>query len=273
MSKPTIRFLRLFGVPLLEQLKYEEMLLRHSADNWCIVCSGPVQPTIVLGLSGQIDKLVDISPVVRDDIPMIRRFSGGGTVVVDSSTAFVTFIANSADVKSQPYPREIMKWTELFYKPVFQQLKSPKDFILRENDYVFDNKKIAGNAQAIVKDRWLHHTSFLWDFNPVNMKYLKMPSKKPDYRGTRDHSDFLTTLQHNMPFATMDDFFEEIFHGLETDFSPQSVVSHSFIAEMKGEMYSTAVTRTTVELPDKYIIEAESKIPSLIRMGPSCFNR
>lgn len=38
-----------------------------------------------------------------------------------------------------------------------------------ENDYVIFDRKIAGNAQAISKNRWIHHTSFLIDFSDAHM--------------------------------------------------------------------------------------------------------
>ena len=38
-------------------------------------------------------------------------------------------------------------------------------------------KNGAGNTQMIIKGRWLHHSSLLWDYNPANMDYLLMPSK------------------------------------------------------------------------------------------------
>ena len=41
-----------------------------------------------------------------------------------------------------------------------------------------DGLQFGGNAQAITKGRWLHHTSFLWAFEPENMRYLRMPDKK-----------------------------------------------------------------------------------------------
>lgn len=43
-------------------------------------------------------------------------------------------------------------------------------------------RKFGGNAQAITRQRWLHHTSFLWDFKPENMQLLKAPVRAPDYR-------------------------------------------------------------------------------------------
>jgi hypothetical protein len=52
-------------------------------------------------------------------------------------------------------------------------------------DYVFGARKFGGNAQAITNKRWLHHTSFLWDFDPANMGALLNPAKQPDYRQVR----------------------------------------------------------------------------------------
>lgn len=68
------------------------------------------------------------------------------------------------------------------------------DFALHENDYVIGNHKIAGNAQAIIKGGWLHHTSFLWDYVEEHMLYLEMPRKRPQYRQDRSHDDFLLKL-------------------------------------------------------------------------------
>ena len=49
-------------------------------------------------------------------------------------------------------------------------------------DYVFGDRKFGGNAQSITKNRWIHHTSFLWDYEVSNMAYLKHPARAPEYR-------------------------------------------------------------------------------------------
>jgi len=50
------------------------------------------------------------------------------------------------------------------------------------SDYVFDERKFGGNAQAITSKRWLHHTSLLWDYDSANMAVLTNPKKQPTYR-------------------------------------------------------------------------------------------
>jgi lipoate-protein ligase A len=50
---------------------------------------------------------------------------------------------------------------------------------------VFGQSKFGGNAQAITGRHWLHHTSFLWDYNPAHMALLQQPKKAPEYRLVR----------------------------------------------------------------------------------------
>ncbi len=131
-------------------------------------------------------------------IDLIRRYSGGGTVIVDESTLFASFIMNTTDVPTMPYPRDIMSWTAGIYGPVFHDTADTASFRLHENDYILGELKIGGNAQTITKDRWVHHTSFLWDFAETNMNYLLMPKKRPVYRADRPHGQFLDKLHRHL---------------------------------------------------------------------------
>ena len=61
-------------------------------------------------------------------------------------------------------------------------------------DYTLGEKKFAGNAQAITKQRFCHHTSFLWDFADSNMRLLKHPAKAPGYRQVAFPSTYVTLV-------------------------------------------------------------------------------
>ena len=63
-------------------------------------------------------------------------------------------------------------------------------------DYTFGERKFGGNAQAITKQRWLHHTSFLWDFDDRNMALLKHPSQVPEYRKVSSWLSDLHVIEH-----------------------------------------------------------------------------
>lgn len=59
-----------------------------------ILNNGIEEASIVLGFSGKKHELVDVELAKRDGIQLIRRFTGGGTVIVDKDTCFSTFIMN-----------------------------------------------------------------------------------------------------------------------------------------------------------------------------------
>lgn len=190
----TFNLLHLKSYPIYEQLLLEETLLRSSNENWCLINEGST-PAIVLGISGKKEELVNEQKAAENKIPLIKRFSGGGTVIVDEHTLFITFICQKDLHPFPAYPEPIMKWTESLYKDTFQH----EGFSLRENDYVLHDKKCGGNAQYIKKDRWLHHTSFLWDYSEERMGYLLHPKKTPSYRESRPHTDFLCRLKEIFP--------------------------------------------------------------------------
>lgn len=185
-------------VPIFEQLQLEEALLRAGSGNWCLLNRGS-PPAIVMGISGVPHELVETC-----DLPLIRRFSGGGCVVVDESTFFVTFIGDMP----HPTPCKIHRHVEERLQPIFAHLP----FQLRENDYVLGDKKFGGNAQYIAKNRYLHHSSLLWRYNPDLMALLKMPTKTPLYRQGRGHFDFLTTLESH--FLSLEHLLESFIARL-----------------------------------------------------------
>ncbi len=177
-------------MPIFEQLQLEEALLRNSAESYCIINQGSPR-AIVMGISGKPEELLDLSRIKEEKIPVIKRFSGGGTVIVDENTLFITLIFSKDLLDIPAFPEPILKWTAALYQ---KSWKIP-DFTLRENDYCIGDKKCGGNAQYIKKDRWLHHTSFLWDYSRDNMKHLLLPEKRPKYRLNRSHDEFLTRLK------------------------------------------------------------------------------
>mmetsp|Transcript_10731 Transcript_10731/g.13951 ORF Transcript_10731/g.13951 Transcript_10731/m.13951 type:complete len:255 (-) Transcript_10731:18-782(-) len=250
-NKFPVSLMNLGKMPILNQLWLEETLLRTTHQNWCLINRGIPKPSIVLGISGKPEKMCDMDLVNRDNVPLIQRFTGGGTVIVDEGTLFITFIMNKDAVPSiNPYPRAIMDWTGQVYSPVFQQLLSPfsQPFAVRENDYVLGDHKIGGNAQSIIKDRWLHHTSFLWSFKEAHMRYLQLPEKRPEYRESRDHSSFLTPLENHL--QSSEDLLKCTVESLSSIFEVEvledSITKHLIEEELGGMNAMALNCRTKV---------------------------
>ena len=272
-QKPRVTWLNVqkAGWSVLERLAFEECLFRTEAEerrHWILVGAhqathhkhlpnndknSTVNACIVMGIGGKPHQLLDVESVQRDDIHVLKRFSGGGTVILDSNSLWTTIIGRNAKDKNnnkpllkEHFPRPIMEYTaDALFGPTFDKLtersrqrqaprrppslvvqskscgvadlsmtnnnnnvKAYPSFHLRENDYCLGDYKMGGNAQSIGKDGFLHHTSFLWDFQPSNMDYLQLPAKRPKYRGDRSHDDFLVRLNRVYQTLTPDDFVE-----------------------------------------------------------------
>ncbi|KAJ7251194.1 hypothetical protein O6H91_Y420900 [Diphasiastrum complanatum] len=254
-SKPIMRLLRLRGFPIFQQLQVEERLLRDTQCNWCIINDGTAPPSIVMGISGKPELLLDVRAVIQDQVPVIRRFSGGGTVIVNSDTVFVTIICNRDAVPNLSlYPHPIMRWTEQLYAPVFEGVPG---FQLREHDYVLGSLKFGGNAQSIIKNRWLHHTSFLWDYDNIQMQYLKLPSRAPSYRLARPHGDFICRLKDYLP--SRDLFLQTIVSALQVHFIVQGSTIDDTGQNMPSKSPRTTKILTSVQL-DSFLTDCNPKV-------------
>lgn len=205
--------------PIYDQLIYEEGFLR-TRDETLIWINRGSPPAIVLGISSAADAMIDPLRLALNPIPMIRRYSGGGTVVVDHQTLFVTLIANAEEQKIAPYPQAIMQWSEQFYRSTLHNLP----FALKENDYVIGEKKFGGNAQYLTKKRFTHHSTLLWDYSKELMGLLKHPKKTPDYRLNRSHDDFLTCL--SLYFQQQEEFLNPFQQTLMQFFDCQWIDIH-----------------------------------------------
>lgn len=211
-----LNFIHTKKLNIFKQLELEENLLKNLDSPFCIINEGTTS-SIILGISNVLKDLVDIDLAKKDNVPIIKRFTAGGCVYVDENTLFVTFIFSKSFLDITFFPEPILRWAENFYKKIF----GTKNFKLIENDFVIDNKKIAGNAMYIKKDRFLLHTSFLMDFDDKKMKkYLKIPKIAPKYRKNRSHDNFLSSINKRL---SKEEFIQKIKKTLKDEFDIKNI--------------------------------------------------
>jgi lipoate-protein ligase A len=260
MAPSRVRWLRLRNVPLLRQLRLEEALFRSpGAGTWVVTnafgsagyddegegdtADGDQRHAhaIAMGISGKPELLLNEERVREARVPIIRRFTGGGTVVLDRGSLMVSLVSDMSDLPGvAPFPNELMAWTA---GEIYAPLLAPHvdggahaaRFGLREQDYCLGERKCGGNAQAISGGRWVHHTSFLWDFEEETMGLLKLPAKRPAYRGERAHADFLVGLSSVLPDRR--GFWTGLGRALESAFGApiEAVESESALALAEAE--------------------------------------
>ncbi len=190
-SRNVLHVLRTARLPILAQLHIEEALFRATSNNYLLINDGVESPAIVLGISGKPEALVHEDRAREMGVPMVKRFTGGGTVVVDEDSIMATVIVGggASGFGLDCFPRQIMEWTHGLLTG------GRSRFSLRENDFTIGSRKIGGNAQAISGDKFLQHTSFLWDYKDYHMDLLKAPEKQPAYRERREHDGFVERLK------------------------------------------------------------------------------
>ena len=224
--------------------------------DWRIRTSLETPPTtkgkefnIILGIGGKINKLVNFDELKshakrqegdESNVTIIRRFTGGGTVVSDFlNTEFVSFIMTSSlsnlGVKGSEGPRGIMKWSRDFvYGEVFEDAgdESMVQFDLIENDYVIRSpsgnvRKIGGNAQAIAGDKFVHHTSFLFDYDEDVMRVLRLPERRPVYRGDKGHGDFVVGMGKGFKgYFNRGDLYDSVIKVVSQKFFVEDVLGY-----------------------------------------------
>lgn len=296
--------LRGSGLSVLERLCLEEVLLRHDDRCWAIL--GTHEPVrhrflktitttttqssmpndsciVVMGIGGKPHELLNVNQVQQDGVAVLKRFSGGGTVVLDPSSIWTTIIGRTQDLPHvESFPRPIMQWSaDAIFGPAFDSLQqqtrppsppqstlvvdskscSPTEnsgrlvprpslnsqedpiqrttippFELREHDYVLGERKMGGNAQAIIQGGWLHHTSFLWDYDPINMGYLTLPNKRPDYRKDRSHEDFLVKLEQYYGSRNSGTFFSSVKEACSREFQVETVTWREALALVEDQV-------------------------------------
>lgn len=233
-------------IPIFHQLRVEEALFRADNQNYCIAVHGS-NPSIVMGAFGRAESLIDIEKLSQNPIPVIRRYSGGGTVVVDQDTFFLCFILESASFGIEPYPLSIMKWVFELIRPVF----SPYNLLWVDNDFCLEVEgklyKVAGNAQSISRGRVVHHISFPWSYQAELMQLLKMPTQRPAYRQNRSHNNFLFPLRQTS--LTPEVFLNRLFQHLSQTFEAKICDYSQLESHLEKDHRKTTFLEKMFEVP------------------------
>ena len=231
--------LNLHRYPIFDQLQLEEVLLRTDKRNWCLINIGS-PPAVVMGRTQKPEEVVDFDEIQRQHLPLIRRFSGGGCVVIDEKTLFFTLILNEATAQCPLFPQAILSWCHTLIAPAFL----PNTLLLQGHDFAFNEKKVGGNAQTIIRNRFLHHISFPWTWEEERMKTLLHPQKEPDYRQKRSHTDFLDQLARY--FDSPEVLIARLINTLSVSFNLEPVED---IEQLYLKSIDHAPIHTVIETP------------------------
>jgi len=152
------------------------------------------RPCVVLGNFCRIADDVNEDACRADGVPVRRRVSGGGTVLIGPGCLNFSLVL---DMRHRPELADVSRSHVLILDRVSEVLavKIPHIVFDGISDLCVGGKKFSGNAQRRRRDWLLHHGTLLYNF-PVEQisRYLREPARQPPYRANRPHSDFVANI-------------------------------------------------------------------------------
>ena len=153
---------------------------------------------VVVGYANQAATEVNLRFCRKLAIPVLRRCTGGGTVLQGPGVlnySLILRINDSGPCHTIPATNRFI--LERHRDALANLLSAPVEW-RGQTDLALGGLKFAGNAQRRRRRFLLFHGSFLLrlDFGLLE-RILPLPSRQPDYRLNRSHSEFLINL--NLP--------------------------------------------------------------------------
>jgi lipoate---protein ligase len=179
-----------------ENLALEETLLLHAE-------SGKTGETlrfwesekyfVSIGAGGKYENEIRSGACARGGIPVIRRISAGGSVLLGPGCLNYSLVLSLTDRNLGDIKRS---YEYILGKIIARlKLKGLESRFEPSSDIAFNNRKVSGNSQARKKNFLLHHGTLLYGFDLALIPlYLKEPSARPPYRGPRTHAEFTANL-------------------------------------------------------------------------------
>ena len=190
-----------------ENLALDEALLdlAHEgvATAACVRTWMATEHAVVLGSSSRVEEEIDLQACSAAGVRVVRRPSGGATVVLGPGCLMWSVItphaAGAPPIESihaamlEPLAAAITAaWAPSAGRRVARRGTSDLAVV---TDHDATERKVSGNALRVRRHGVLYHGTLLDGFDlGLVSRVLRHPPREPDYRSQRSHGDFLANL-------------------------------------------------------------------------------
>ncbi|AUM62373.1 lipoate--protein ligase [Spiroplasma monobiae] len=200
-------------------LAVEEYLTYHYKTQNPILYIWQNSNTIVVGRNQNTYAEINIAEAMKDEVKIIRRNTGGGTVFHDMGNVCYSLIVNN-DKNSQTN-------FEIALKPIIDYLRNEglnANFSGR-NDIEIDDYKISGNAQLKTKDKILQHGTLLFDVElPRILKYLNVDLEKIKHQKVKSKPARVANIKKILAEANKDIELENFIKNIINSYTKNNEV-------------------------------------------------
>jgi lipoate---protein ligase len=179
-------------------LALDEALLEwcaQSPEREVLRCWESAIPFVVLGRTNAAATEVDLDACAQLGLPVLRRCSGGGTVIQGPGCLSYAVVLR---LDRQPELAGITgtnRWILDRHRAVLADLLGEPVQVEGITDLTRGGRKFSGNAQKRGRTHLLFHGTFLLRFDLALMqRVLRPPSRAPAYRADRTHAGFVDNL-------------------------------------------------------------------------------
>jgi lipoate-protein ligase A len=218
-------------------LAAEEYLLKQTNENIFMLWRSV--PSVIVGKHQNALAEINYPYVLKNNLVLARRLSGGGTVVHDQNNVNFTFISNGKEGKLIDFKK--------FVSPVIDFLKTLdiEATLGDKNDIRIGNLKISGNAEHVFKKRVLHHGTLLFnsDLSRLKEAIKILPGKYFDKAVQSNRSSVTNIIEFLEKKISVEDFIEELSNYIlknnkEVTNKPFSENEKNTISHLSEEKYA-----------------------------------
>ncbi|QDU80932.1 putative lipoate-protein ligase A [Polystyrenella longa] len=180
-----------------ENLALDEILLK-------MLATGDIPPTlrlwelpfpaVIVGRGNKLGLNVDYDACRKEQVPVIRRMSGGGTVLLGPGCLVFSLLIPFTE---HPGIKESIEFilNRIGQSLQLRLLEEDRIELAGISDLTVGGLKFSGNSQRWIKNNCLHHGTILYGF-PLEQaaRLLTKPEREPEYRSGRTHLEFMTNL-------------------------------------------------------------------------------
>ncbi|WP_338970185.1 lipoate--protein ligase [Spiroplasma endosymbiont of Labia minor] len=192
-------------------LAFEEYLVYSYKTKNQILFLWQNDETIVIGRNQNIHEQINFESVRKNEINIVRRNTGGGTVFQDMGNICFSLIDNIKEDDKILINKTL--------EPVINFLKKENlnAYFDGKNDIKIDGYKISGSAELKTKDKILVHGTLMYDVDLSKIReYLLLNSTKMESKKIKSNvsvikniSDFISVKKNSLDFLNdMINFFK-----------------------------------------------------------------
>jgi len=170
----------------------DSYLYRSNIQNKLLKVWIPNENYIVLGRSNTPNNSLFVNNIIEDGIPVFKRPSGGETVLLTPNTIVISLAIRQSNFKGGKTYFDIInsKIVESLHELGINNVT-----LKGISDIAINDVKILGSALYQNKDVVFYHAVLnVSESTDLMERYIKHPTREPDYRKNRIHSEFVTSI-------------------------------------------------------------------------------